>query len=84
MQRASNFDLLPLDSEIERTFIRIREEKKNATLVMAAEDNNQNNQQRALRDYFKPLVDDNYSGIQRLTVNANNFELNPTLINMVQ
>jgi len=45
---------------------------------------NNNNQRRALRDYFKPVVNDNYSGIQRRAINANNFELKPALINMVQ
>ena len=44
--------------------------------------------QRTLRDYFKKVMQDNYSGIQNFarlfqTVNANNFELKPVLINMV-
>ena len=41
-------------------------------------------EQRALRDYFKPVVNENYSGIRRQLINANNFELKSTLINMVQ
>ena len=45
------------------------------------EENNQ--EQRALRDYFRPVVNDHYSGIQRQSINANNFELKPALINMV-
>ena len=45
---------------------------------------NNNNQQWALRDYFKPVVNDNYSEIQRQAINANNFELKPALNNMVQ
>ena len=52
-----------------------------------AEDGNQNREnqeQRALRDYFRPTVVDNYSSIRRQTINANNFELKPALINMVQ
>ena len=44
----------------------------------------QNNQQREIRDYFKPMINDNYSSIARQSVNANNFELNLALINMVQ
>ena len=48
-----------------------------------AEDNN-NNQRRTLRDYFWPVVNDNYSGICRHAINANNFELKLALINMVQ
>ncbi|XP_040988950.1 uncharacterized protein LOC121236567 [Juglans microcarpa x Juglans regia] len=37
-----------------------------------------------LKDYVRPVVNDNYSGIRRQTINANNFELKPALINMVQ
>ena len=54
-----------------------------------AEEGNQNqggeNQaQQALRDYFRPVVVDNYSGIHRQAINANNFELKATWISMVQ
>lgn len=37
-----------------------------------------------LKDYVRPVVNNNYSGIRRQTVNANNFELKPALISMVQ
>ena len=54
-----------------------------------AEQNNPNQNkneqgQQALRDYFKPAVSDNYSRIRRQPINANNFNLKPALINMVQ
>ncbi|KAF5477447.1 hypothetical protein F2P56_004087 [Juglans regia] len=39
---------------------------------------------RTLKDYVRPVVNDNYSGIRRQTINANNFELKPALISMVQ
>ena len=45
--------------------------------------NGENQEQRALRDYFRPVFNDNYSGIWHQTINANNFELKPALINMV-
>ena len=83
MQRANNSNLLPFDPKIERTLRRIRKKKKNVALVMGANDNNRNNQQWALRDYFKIVVNDNYSRIWRPIVDASNFELKPTLINMV-
>ena len=44
----------------------------------------ENQEQRTLRDYFRPVVADNYPGIRRQAINANNFELKPALINMVQ
>ncbi|XP_068649564.1 uncharacterized protein [Aristolochia californica] len=41
-------------------------------------------QPRTLKDYVRPIVNDNYSGIRHQTINANNFELKPTLTSMVQ
>ncbi|XP_073298497.1 uncharacterized protein [Primulina huaijiensis] len=37
-----------------------------------------------IRDRFRPVIDTHYSGIARGTINANNFELKPSLIYMVQ
>ena len=42
-----------------------------------------NEQQRAIRDYTQPMVNGNYSNIAHQTIAANNFELN-ALISMVQ
>ncbi|KAG7951308.1 hypothetical protein I3843_12G001500 [Carya illinoinensis] len=39
---------------------------------------------RPLKDYVRPVVNGNYSSIMRQTINANNFELKPALISMVQ
>ncbi|XP_030958794.1 uncharacterized protein LOC115980710 [Quercus lobata] len=47
-------------------------------------DGEQNSQPRTLKDYVQPIVNDNYSGVRRQTINANNFELKPALISMVQ
>ena len=44
----------------------------------------QNAQPRTLKDYVWPIVNDNYLGVRRQTINANNFELKPALISMVQ
>ena len=40
--------------------------------------------QRPLRDYATPLVDEIHDSIQRPTIQANNFELKPSIIQMVQ
>ncbi|XP_075481186.1 uncharacterized protein LOC142521895 [Primulina tabacum] len=37
-----------------------------------------------IRDHFRPVINNHYSGIARGTINANNFKLKPALINMVQ
>ena len=44
----------------------------------------QNAQPRTLKDYVWPVVNENNSSIRRQTINANNFELKPTLISIVQ
>ncbi|KAJ4724829.1 putative Transposable element protein [Melia azedarach] len=41
-------------------------------------------QLRTLQDYFRPVVNGNYLRILQQTINANNFELKPALINMVK
>ena len=74
-------ELLPLDPEIERTLREIRRERRNQARAMG--DHNNIEQQRAIRDYFKPPVQEHYSGIQRQIINANNFKLKPSLISMV-
>ena len=40
--------------------------------------------QRTLKDYFSLVLNEHYSGIRRQPINANNFELKPALISMVQ
>ena len=60
------------DPEIEKTTKKLRKgKKKKTTLDIAAEGHNQNNQQQmALSDYFKPVVNYNYSSIQRLIISS--------------
>ena len=75
--RAQN--IIPFDPEIERTF---RSQRKKKVLAMA--NGEQNAQPRTLKDYVRPIMNYNYSGVRRQTINANNFELKPVLISMVQ
>ena len=42
------------------------------------------NEPRTVQDYLRPVGNENYSGIWRQAINANNFELKPGLIAMVQ
>ncbi|XP_022852858.1 uncharacterized protein LOC111374418 [Olea europaea var. sylvestris] len=46
--------------------------------------NNQNGQQQAISDYIRPVVNENYSGIARPAIAANNVELKLGLVHMVQ
>ncbi|XP_073049544.1 uncharacterized protein [Primulina eburnea] len=53
---------------------------------MAENRDNQNELPREvpIREHFRPIINAHYSGIARGTIAANNFELKPALINMVQ
>ena len=37
-----------------------------------------------MEDFWRPIIQEEYSAIRQPTVNANNFELKPALITMVQ
>ena len=79
MRRARTQNIIPINPKIERTF---RSQRKKKVLAMA--DGEQNAQPQTLKDYVRPIVNDNYSGVRCQTINANNFELKPALISMVQ
>ena len=67
--------------------MKLRREMRERNPEMVEQNNpnqNRNEQkQSALKDYFRPIVNDNYSRIRQQPINANNLELKPTLINMV-
>ena len=60
MRRARTQNIIPFDPEIERTF---RSQWKKKVLAMA--DGEQNAQPRTLKDYVRPIVNKNNSGIRR-------------------
>lgn len=76
-----SFELRRFDPEIEKPFRRLTAIRKNETEAIAT---NKNQQQRAIRDYGWPIVNDNYSGITCQTIAANSFKLKSGLISMVQ
>ena len=99
MPRSSGGGIIPLDLEIERTLRTLRKTTKNLSFEFAMADEplaaqharhanilqTQNqNEPRTLRDYLRPVVNENYYWIWRQTINANKFELKPGLIDMVQ
>ena len=67
MRRARSLEFLNLDLEIEITLRRLRKERRERIPAMAdgGNQNGENQEQRALRDYFRPIVNDNCSGIRR-------------------
>ncbi|XP_073061953.1 uncharacterized protein [Primulina eburnea] len=87
MLRSHSPDLLIFDPEIERSARRLRKARREEIQTMAEnrEDVRYNPPDAIpIRDHFRPVINAHYSGIARWTINANNFELKPALINMVQ
>ena len=99
MHRKPEADLLPLDTEIERTLQNLRKitvvESKNmenqrerlqAILEKEEEEEEEERNQRpnTMEDFWRPIIQEDYSIVRQLAIEANNFELKPTLITMVQ
>ncbi|KAL5542568.1 hypothetical protein UlMin_010278 [Ulmus minor] len=88
MRRARSLNLLPFDPEIDRTFRRLNRERRCSqsapTRQSAMDPLEGGGNRRALRDYAAPNVVGTTSGIRRPAVQANNFEIKPSFIQMVQ
>ena len=94
MHRKQNTDLIPADTELERTLRSLRKTKRVESSAMAEERQDQTEEQRAadrrppitdtMEDLWRPIIQDEYSAIRQPAVDANNFELKPALITMVQ
>ncbi|KAL6568028.1 hypothetical protein OROHE_003712 [Orobanche hederae] len=94
MRRFGIEGLFPLDIEIECTLRKSRKEKQDSPIPEIMGDNNGNqanvnaNQQAqpplVLRDYALPQINANFSRIRRPTIQTNNFEIKPAIIQMVQ
>ena len=94
MHRKQNTDLIPADTELEKTLRSLRKIKKAENSTMADERQDQNELHReaarrppiadTMEDFWKPIIQDEYSAIRQPSIDANNFELKPALITMVQ
>ena len=94
MHRKQNTDLIPADTELERTLRSLRKKKRAENSAMADERLDQTEGERTaarrppiadtMEDFWRPIIQDEYSAIRQPTVDANNFELKPALITMVQ
>ena len=94
MHRKQDFDLIPADTELERTLRSLRKTKRAENAAMADERHDQTEEQRTtairppitdtMEDFWRPIIQEEYSTIRQPTVDANNLELNPALITMVQ
>ena len=93
MHRKQDSDLLRADTELERTLRSLRRTKKAENAAMVDERHDQTEEQRTaarrppitdtMEDFWRPIIQEEYSTIRQPTMDANNFELKPTLIRMV-
>ena len=94
MHRKQESKLVPLDTELERTLKNLKKVKVAETVIMAKQreiqlqiptkEVNRPQRQRTMEDFWKPVIRDDYSTIKQPVIEANNFELKPALITMVQ
>ena len=94
MHRKPESDLSTLDTELERTLRNLRKVKRAGEATMADERINQTVEQETaserlqrhdtMEDFWRPIIQAEYSAVRQPAVEANNFELKPTLITMVQ
>ncbi len=86
MRRSRSVDLVPLDPDIEKTLRKLRKERQQRDLqeviVMGEQGNGDAVQNRALKEYSIPTV--GTSSIRRPPIQANNFEIKPAIIQMIQ
>ena len=94
MHRKQNTDLILADIELEKTLRSLRKTKRAENSAMAEERADQTEEQRTaarrppitdtMEDFWRPIIQDEYSAIRQPAVDANNSELKPALITMVQ
>ena len=95
MHRKLEAELLPLDTELERTLRNLRKVKgaKSTTMENQRErmqpipeeaKTKRPQRQMTMEDFWRPVIQDEYSTVRQPAIKANNFEMKPTLITMVQ
>ena len=96
MHRKPEVDLLPLHTEIERTLQNLRRitsaesrnmanQRERLQAILEEEEEVERNQRsNTMEDFWRPIIQDEYYAVRQPTIEANNFELKPALITMVQ
>ena len=95
MHRNPEAELLPLDTELERTLRNLRKVKSAESATMAEQREIQQpilveavaerpHRQMTMEDFWRPVIQDESSTMRQLAIEANNFELKLALITMVQ
>ena len=95
MHRKQEADLLPLDTEIKRTLRNLRkitsaESKSMANRreilqpVLEEVETKRPQRKMTMEDFWRPIIQDEYSTMRQPAIEANNFDLKQALIAMVQ
>ena len=95
MHRKSEAELLPLDTETERTLKNLRKatstrdrsmDNQIGRLHTIPEEEEAKRPQRpdTMEEFWRPIIQEEYSAVRQPPIEANNFELKPALITMVQ
>ena len=94
MHRKPESDLFLVDSKLERTLRSLRKVSRAEKATMAHERIDQTVEQETIverppiqdtmEDFWRPVIKAEYLAVRQPTIKANNFELKPTLITMVQ
>ena len=96
MHRRPKANLLPLDTEIERTLQNLRritsaksrnmanQRERLQTILEEEEGVERNQRPNTMEDFWRPIIQEKYSAVRQPTIEANNLELKPALIIMVQ
>ena len=95
MYRKLETYLLPLDTKFEKTLRNMRKvtsaestnmENQRERLQHIPKETEVDRPQRQMKmeDFWRPVIQGEYSVVRQPTIEANNFELKPTLITMVQ
>ena len=95
MHIKSEAELLPLDTEIERTLKNLRkatsaEDRSMANqierlqIISEEEEAERQHRPNTMEEFLRPIIQEEYSVVRQSPIEANNFELKPALITMVQ
>ena len=95
MHRKPKADLLPLDTEIERTLKNLRKatsaeyksmanQRERLQTIPEEEETKRPQRPNTMEEFLRPIIQEEYSAVRQPPIEANNFELKPALITMVQ